>query len=51
MEAAASLIGLPIPAEYAEEVRKNLERAAIIAAPLLATPIAEEVESAAVFQP
>ncbi len=51
MESAASLIGLPIPAQYADEVRENLERTAWIAAPLLATPIAEEIESAQVFQP
>jgi hypothetical protein len=51
MESAASLIGLPIPAQYADEVRQNLERTAWIAAPLLATPIAEEIESAAVFHP
>ncbi len=51
MESAASLIGLPIPAAYAEEVRQNLEQTAWIAAPLLATPLAEEIESAAVFHP
>jgi len=42
---------LPIPAQYADEVRQNLERTSWIAAPLLATPIAEEIESAAVFHP
>jgi hypothetical protein len=51
MESAASLIGLRIPAEYAEGVRKNLETSARIAAPLLAYSLSEEIESAQVFQP
>ncbi len=51
MESAAGLIGLPIPAQYADEVRQNLDRTAWIAAPLLATPIADEIESAQVFHP
>jgi hypothetical protein len=51
MEAAAALIGLPIPAEYAEGVRQNIERSALIAASLLGFPLSEDIESAQVFQP
>lgn len=51
MESAASLIGLQIPAEYAEGVRQNIERSAQIAAPLLAYSLSEEIESAQVFRP
>lgn len=51
MESAAGLIGLQIPAEFAAGVRQNIERSALIAAPLLSTAIAEEIESAQVFQP
>lgn len=51
MESAASLIGLPIPAEYVDGVRQNIERAAQIAAPLLSFPLPEQTESAQVFQP
>ena len=51
MESAASLIGLPIPVEYADGVRQNIERAAQIAAPLLSFSLSEQTESAQVFQP
>ena len=51
MESAASLIGLQIPAEYAEGVRQNIERSAQIAAPLLGFSLSEQTESAQVFQP
>jgi len=51
MESAAGLIGLQIPAEFAEGVRQNIERSAQIAAPLLAVSLPEEIESAQVFQP
>jgi hypothetical protein len=50
-ESAAGLIGLGIPAEYAEGVRQNIERSAQIAAPLLGYSLSEEIESAQVFQP
>lgn len=50
MDAAAELIGLPIPEKYREGVRANLERIAEIAAPLLATEIPQDVESAHVFE-
>jgi Protein of unknown function (DUF3225)/Protein of unknown function (DUF4089) len=51
MESAASLIGLQIPAEYADGVRQNIERSAQIAAPLLGFSLSEQTESAQVFQP
>jgi hypothetical protein len=51
MESAAGLIGLQIPAEYAEGVRQNIERSAQIAAPLLGYSLSEDIESAQVFQP
>jgi ketosteroid isomerase-like protein len=51
MESAAGLIGLPIPPEFANGVRQNIETSALIAAPLLGFPLSEEIESAQVFQP
>ncbi len=51
MESAAALIGLPIPPEFADGVRQNIERSAQIAAPLLGVTLSEETESAGVFQP
>jgi hypothetical protein len=51
MESTASLIGLQIPAEYADGVRQNIERSAQIAAPLLGFSLSEQTESAQVFQP
>lgn len=51
MESAAGLIGLQIPAEYADGVRQNIERSAQIAAPLLGFSLSEDTESAQVFQP
>lgn len=51
MDSAAGLINLKIPAEYANGVRENIERSALIAAPLLAYTLSEEIESAQVFEP
>lgn len=51
VDAAAELVGLPIPAANAAGVRMNLERIAQIAAPLLAVTIPDEVEPAQVFEP
>ncbi len=51
MDQASALIGLPIPEEYREGVRVNLERVAAIARPLLDFPIDDSVESAKVFLP
>lgn len=51
MDSAAALIGLPIPAEYVDGVRQNIERAAQIAAPLLSYSLSEQTESAQVFHP
>ncbi len=50
-DTASALIGLPIPAEWHEGVRQNIERSALIAASLLNYPIPEEIESAQVFEP
>ncbi len=51
MDAAAQMAGLPIPAEYAEGVRANLERMQEMARPLMELAIPDELESAAVFHP
>lgn len=51
MDSSAAWMGLPIPTEFAEGVRLNLERAGEIAAPLLSFSLPEETESAQVFQP
>ena len=50
-ETAASLLRLPLPVEYVEGVRQNIERAAAIAEPLLRFSIPDEIETPAVFQP
>jgi len=50
-EAAAAFTGLPIPDAYREGVRVNLERAAVIARPLLAYPLTDSTEAAPVFEP
>ncbi|MBI2685049.1 MAG: oxalurate catabolism protein HpxZ [Acidobacteria bacterium] len=51
MDQAAALIGMPIPPEFREGVRVNLERVGVIARPLLDFPIDDSVESAPVFVP
>jgi hypothetical protein len=51
VRAAARLVGLPMAAEYEAGVRMNLERIAAVAAPLLAEPVSDEMESAQVFEP
>lgn len=51
LEQAAALVGLPIPPQYADGVRLNLERAAVIARSLFETALDETVEAAPVFQP
>lgn len=51
MEAAAGFLNVPIPAQYAEGVRQNIERSVQIAAPLLALFLADDLEPAQVFQP
>jgi hypothetical protein len=51
VDVAAPLVGLPIPAQYREGVRRNIERMATIVRPLLETTIDEETEAAPVFKP
>lgn len=50
-ESAAQALGLPLAPEHAPGVAANLARAAQIAAPLLAHPLPENLERAAVFTP
>ena len=51
VDTASALIGLPVPEQWREGVRQNIERSAQIAASLLSYPIPEEIESAQVFEP
>ena len=48
---ASAFVGVPVPPEYREGVRSNLERIAAIARPLLEYPVDDSVESAPVFIP
>jgi ketosteroid isomerase-like protein len=50
MHKAAAYIGLPIPPQYRDGVRLNLERSALIARPLLEFALNDDIESAAVFE-
>ena len=45
------MVGLAIPAENIEGVRVHLERMREMAGPLMAVAIADDVESAPVFEP
>jgi ketosteroid isomerase-like protein len=51
VDVAGPFVGMPIPAQYREGVRRNLERAAVIARPLLETDLDDETEIAPVFTP
>lgn len=51
IDVAAPMLGLPIPAEYREGVRQNLERATAIARPLLETLLDDDIETAPTFTP
>ena len=51
LQEAAALVGLTIPEEYREGVRRNIERSRIIAQPLLDLPLGPGVETAPVFEP
>jgi len=51
MDSASVLVGMPIPPEFREGVRVNLERMSFIARPLLDFPIDDSVEAAPVFVP
>jgi hypothetical protein len=51
MEHAAQQVGLPIPEALREGVRQNLERAKMIAKPLLEIPLPADVETAPIFEP
>jgi len=48
---AARLIGLDIPAEYRDAVVQNIERAAKLYEPLLATPLSDDTPWAPEFEP
>jgi ketosteroid isomerase-like protein len=51
VDQASAALGLVIAPEYRAGVVQNLQRAAAIAAPLLATPLPEDAEVASVFTP
>jgi 1-carboxybiuret hydrolase subunit AtzG-like protein len=51
MEHAAQQVSLTIPEELREGVRQNLERAKLIARPLLDIPLAADIEIAPHFEP
>jgi len=51
IDLAAPLIALPIPPQYREGVERNIERAAVIARPLLDLALDESAEPAPVFKP
>ena len=51
MEHAAEQVGLPIPDDLRNGVRQNLERAKLIAKPLLDISMAADIETAPVFEP
>jgi hypothetical protein len=51
VDAAASLIGLPIAAEHRPGVILNLERIAQMAAPVMEFPLDDADEPAPVFRP
>jgi ketosteroid isomerase-like protein len=50
IDLAAPLVGLSVPAEFRAGVQQNIERAAVIARPLLDYPLDDSVEAAPVFQ-
>jgi hypothetical protein len=51
MEHAAQQVGLDIPEELRDGVRQNLDRAKLIAKPLLDLSLGTGVESATVYVP
>jgi len=51
VDLASALVGLPIAQQYREAVRQNIERAAVIAKPLLELDLENETEAAPVFTP
>ena len=51
MEHAAQQVGLPIPEDLQAGVRQNLERAKLIAKPLLEFSLTTDIEAAPVFEP
>jgi ketosteroid isomerase-like protein len=51
IDLAAPLVGLTIPPEYRGGVQRNIERAAVIAQPLMDLVLDESVEPAPVFEP
>ncbi|MBM0743203.1 DUF4089 domain-containing protein [Phormidium sp. CLA17] len=51
VDQAAMLIGLPIPAEYRQEVIDNFERIGAIAQLVTEFPLPEDTEIAPIFEP
>ena len=51
VDQTASMVGLPIPAEYRQSVIDNFDRIAAIAQLVLEFPMPEETEIAPVFEP
>jgi ketosteroid isomerase-like protein len=51
IDLAALLVGLTIPPQYREGVERNIERAAVIARPLLDFELDDSTEPAPVFEP
>jgi ketosteroid isomerase-like protein len=51
LDHASALVGLPIPPEFRDGVRTNIDRSAAIARPLLEFAIDDQVEAAGVFEP
>lgn len=48
---AATIVGLPIPADYHQSVVENFERIAAIAQLVMEFPLDETIEIAPVFEP
>ena len=48
---AAAYLGMPIPEQYREGVRLNLERAANIVRPLMSFALSDSTEAAPIFEP
>lgn len=51
IDQAATVVGLPLPADYHQGVVENFERIAAIAQLILEFPLDEAIEIAPVFEP